>query len=407
MMKKILWVLLALLCLTACGTEETPEITQPPLPVEIEIPYEEPTEEALSYEGVEVSFDAIWQESDPAAQVLIQAQQLFEERTGAKVRILWPSQETEKADILQISAADFETMDAEIALDLTEMAENAAYHEKSHAALQKQIVERMGYLGAVAQVPYLGGVYYNADAFEECGIVTVPQTWEQFELLCATLMEKGWQPLTMDKEDAVSAMELHLRRTIGTENMIRYMGKKDHWHFDQTVNKTMERVALLVQSGVMAYGTPADYPAGQNKMGISNSAMMIGTNADCVAVEKDTLTNLCWGMFPYPGEIESGTWMTADMLVIHKDCKNAQAAFDFVMLLVSGEFDQLRANMDEGIPADPANTSPIAGAMEALQEAEPKALGIFGAKQTDAAVKLWSAWYKDSSNYAKALERSK
>jgi len=169
----------------------------------------------------------------------------------------------------------------------------------------------------------------------------------------------------------------------------------------------MELVMLYVQEGNMTYGTPTDYPAGQNKMGISNSAMMVGTNADCEAVEAATLTSLRWGMFPYPGEMESGTWATADVVAIRPDCENAQAAFDFVMLLTTGEFDRLRTDITGGIPADPANPSPIAGAVEALQDAAPQPLGIFGQKQTDTAVKLWSGWYDKPNRYAIALERSK
>ena len=217
----------------------------------------------------------------------------------------------------------------------------------------------------------------------------------------------GWEPLTLDKEDAVSAMELHLRRTIGNEQMVKFMGKKDHWHFDQTVIAAMEQVMIFAQSGYMTYGTPTDYPAGQNKMGISNSAMMVGTNGDCADIEEETLTDLHWGMFPYPGELESGMWMEADLVAVHPDCRNPQAAFDFVMLLVTGEFDQLRADVTGGVPADPANTSPIAGAMEALKTEQPQPLGVFGTKQTDPAVKLWSGWYDKANRYAIALERSK
>ena len=57
------------------------------------------------------------------------------------------------------------------------MAEKAGYAQMSHEVLRQQIVQRCGYLGAVAQVPYLGGVYYSTDVFETSGIQKVPQTW--------------------------------------------------------------------------------------------------------------------------------------------------------------------------------------------------------------------------------------
>ena len=406
-MKKILWALLpVLMLLSACGTEVTPETTAP-LPVEVEIPYVEETQPPLPYEGVELTFQSIWWAGEPEAQVLKQAADFFEKKTGAAVEIRWLEEEPEPADLFQITASDFADWEPAQLLDLTDMAEKAGYAGKSHEALRNQIIDHCGYLGAVAQVPYLGGIYYNADIFTNCGITEVPRTWDEFMDVAETLRVHGWSPLTLDKEDAVSAMELHLRRTIGNEQMVKFMGKKDHWHFDQTVIAAMEQVMIFAQSGYMTYGTPTDYPAGQNKMGISNSAMMVGTNGDCADIEEETLTDLHWGMFPYPGELESGMWMEADLVAVHPDCSNPQAAFDFVMLLVTGEFDQLRADVAGGVPADPANTSPIAGAMEALKTEQPQPLGVFGSKQTDPAVKLWSGWYDKANRYAIALERSK
>ena len=406
-MKKILWALLpVLMLLSACGTEVTPETTAP-LPVEVEIPYVEETQPQLPYAGVELTARSIWWEDEPQSQVLKQAVAFFERKTGAVVKIIWLEDEGETCDLFQIPASEFNEMDAAEMLDLTEMAEKSGYAEKSHEVLKKQIVNQHGYLSAVAQTPYLGGIYYNADIFTNCGITEMPRTWEQFMDVAEVLRINGWEPLTLDKEDAVSAMELHLRRTIGNEQMVKFMGKKDHWHFDQTVIAAMEQVMIFAQSGYMTYGTPTDYPAGQNKMGISNSAMMVGTNGDCADIEEETLTDLHWGMFPYPGELESGMWMEADLVAVHPDCSNPQAAFDFVMLLVTGEFDQLRADVAGGVPADPANTSPIAGAMEALKTEQPQPLGVFGSKQTDPAVKLWSGWYDKANRYAIALERSK
>ena len=403
-MRKILWLSVLLLILTACGGKATPE-TEPPL-IEVEIPYVEQTAE-LPYAQVELAVQSFWQKDDPQAQVLVQAADFFGKKTGATVTILWPEGSAQEADIVQISAADFAAINPETALDLTELAEKAGYADVSHEILRNQITAQMGFLGAVAQTPYLGGIYYNADVFTNCGITDLPKTWEEFKNVCQILRQKGWQPLTLDYEDAVTAMELHLRRVIGMEQMHHFMSSKAQWHFDQTVVATMEEIMLFVQEGNMTYGTPAEYPAGQNKMGISNSAMMVGTNADCAAVEESTLTDLRWGVFPYPGNTGSGTWITSDVLVINRETKNPQAAFDFVMLLTSGEFDQLRADISEGIPADPTNISPVAGAIEALQAAPPEPLGIFCSDQTDAAVKLWSGWYSQAVNYAAALERSK
>ena len=412
-MKKILCLLLLILlaAMAGCGVEEAAETTAP-LPIEVEVPYEELTAQ-LPYQGVELRMQTIWLREDPQARVLLQAAELFEKQTGVAVTICWLGEDAstledaQGTDIFQISAANFAAMPAEYVLDLTEMADKADYTAQSHETLRQQIVAQCGFLGAVAQVPYLGGIYYNTEIFEQCGIEQTPQTWDEFLALCEILRANGWQPLTLDKGDAVSATELHLRRTIGTEEITRLMSKSGCWSQDQAAIAALEQVAEFVRAGNMATGTPADEPAGQNKMALSNSAMMVGTNADCAAVEEDNLMELQWGIFPYPGSTGSGTWMTADMLVIHRDTKNAQAAFDFLMLLVTGEFDQLLADISDGIPADPSNASLITGAMDAIAAAQPEPLGLLGSKQQDAVVKLWSAWYQQASSYAAAFEQSK
>ena len=62
--------------------------------------------------------------------------------------------------------------------------------------------------------------------------------------------------------------------------------------------------------------------------------------------------------------------------------------FDFLMLLVTGEFDQLRTDLSCGIPADPRNESAIIGAMDAIAAAQPEPLGLMGQKQMTAAVSI-------------------
>jgi raffinose/stachyose/melibiose transport system substrate-binding protein len=412
-MKKKLWVLLlaAALLLSGCGREEVPEPTAPPL-IEVEVPYEETTVE-LKYADTELTFRSLWTREDPCARVLTEAASIFEYQTGAAVTILWPEnntavqEELPQADMFQLSWADFGAMPAEELLDLTELAENAGYADQSHETLREQITQQCGYLGAVAQMPYLGGIYYSTDVFTSCGIQTIPATWEEFLAVCEVLRAAGWQPLTMDREDTLVAMELHLRRSLGNEEMERLMGKKGHWNTDLPAIAALEQVRLFVQEGNMSTGSPADYPAGQNKIATSNSAMMIGTNADCADVEEAALTDLNWGIFPYPGSTGSGLYMTADVIAISPDCENPQAAFDFLMLLVTGEFDQLRADLSEGIPADPRNASPVAGAMEAISQNQPETLRYFGRKQQDVAWKLWSGWYRKAAQYASLLELSK
>ena len=251
-MKKILWTaLLVLLLLAGCGQpEEVPVVTEPPL-VEVQVDYEEMAEE-LPYANTELVLQSMWLREDPMSRLLLEAAALFERQTGATVTICWYDEtvtleNAEGIDIFQIPAADFAGVPAEFVLDLTEMAAAADYDAKSHEALRQLVMTQLGYQGAVAQTPYLGGIYYNADIFAQCGIEKTPIDWEGFLELCHGLRQRGWQPLTLDQEDALAAMELHLRRSIGIDEVRRLMTKGNRWDTNLPAINAMDQVKLFVK----------------------------------------------------------------------------------------------------------------------------------------------------------------
>lgn len=125
--------------------------------------------------------------------------------------------------------------------------------------------------------------------------------------------------------------------------------------------------------------------------------MTVGSNALCAQVEEASQVQITWGVFAWPGG-GTGSVATEDVLCVRKDCAYAQAAFDFIMLLCTGEFDQLWADVTGGIPADPANASPITGAVETLLAAQPQT-ALLG---TDALLKLWTGGYGSGAAFAAA-----
>ena len=95
-------------------------------------------------------------------------------------------------------------------------------------------------------------------------------------------------------------------------------------------------------------------------------------------VNNNTGANIEWGVFNYPtipaedgGNGSTGSYAGANSLAITSYTENPQAAFDFVMMLVSGDVDQKRADSVPQIPADPRNTCiSLAGAVESLMSAD-------------------------------------
>ena len=114
MMKKILWILPLLLCMSACGVEEPVETTAPP-PVEVQVPYEAPAE-VLPYEQVSLTVQSMWLREDPQARVLLEAAELFRQQTGAEVTVRWADEgeitpeAAQGTDIFQLREADFAAM---------------------------------------------------------------------------------------------------------------------------------------------------------------------------------------------------------------------------------------------------------------------------------------------------------
>ena len=85
---------------------------------------------------------------------------------------------------------------------------------------------------------------------------------------------------------------------------------------------------------------------------------------------------LNWGMFNYPavdGGVENAAaYAGSNSIAISSYCANPQAAFDFIMFLTTGEYDQMMADTAGQIPADPTNTAPesLSGTIEILQATE-------------------------------------
>ncbi len=403
-MKKVISLLLGL-CLLACGLggcggKPAPETAAPTAPPAREVRFErEP--DLRKYPASQLQFFTLLSEEDPQAAAICQAVDFFARQTGAEVDVVWFAGEEaallqalagDRGDIFELPGSSLQSSGLDFALDLTELAQEAEYEAHSYPALRQQVVQRCGFLAGIPWTPYLTGVYYNQDAFASCGIQHMPETWEEFLTACRSLAAGGFSPLTMDAENARIPLELHLERNLGAEKLTQILDSGD-WDEDPQTMALAEQLCMFVECGFLAKGTPAAYPAGQNKLALSNAAMAAGSNRLCSQVIQAAQAEMTWGVFPWPGEGPgTGTAVDADVLAIRRSSRNVQAAFDFIMLLATGEFDQLRADLSGGIPADPGNVSTIAGAAEALTAAQPRSLGLVA--ETDKIRKLWQGKYQ-------------
>lgn len=412
-MKKFISLLLCaalILTLAACGAE--PEPTQPPTQpiqdVELEM-----DRDLRPYLGVELTMVSMASEDSPEAEVLRQAARFYEDTTGAVVEIRYLDHNEQaladeltqggKPDIFSAWIDDLEASYSGYALDLSSMAQTADYANCSHKVLRSQVVERCGFLAGIPQIPVLYGMYYNADAFADAGITNHPNTWEDFLTMSEKLTQKGYKPLTIDIENSHLILELHLQRHLGYDGFRDIMARAV-WTHDVAYLNLFLLAIQYAEDGYLAKGDPTAFPGGQDKLALSNVAMVAGSNGLCGQVEESTMMDLNWGVFSYPGDGEGkGHGAESRTLSVHKDCENPQAAFDFIMLLTRGEFDQLYADVTQGIPADPANECSIEGALKLLETADVRGFGLLTNEDQELFSRLWNGWYKTPGYFASAM----
>ncbi|MBR3973403.1 MAG: extracellular solute-binding protein [Oscillospiraceae bacterium] len=338
-MKRILSLLLAaalFLSFTGCGLL-IPKETEPPTePTEAEIPLEAVADERPCL-GQELKVSSVLEESNPVSKILMQAGSVFEAKTGCSVNFTWQ------------------------AFDL-EAGEKIPYN------------------------PSLTGVYYNLDVFENCGITALPETWEEFLQLCEALKNAGYQPLSINSEDAALAFEVLLLPILGSLNSVEI------WEENEQAVAALQKMADLAAAG---YLIMADAPVGQDKLARSNAAMTIGNLDSCEQIEERNLMDISWGVIPM-----FGGFANLDALAVQG---SAEAVAAFAELLIEGEFDQLRADVTGGIPADSANSDVLPGGMEAMKKAVGSRF-VDNEKLQTVCLELWNGKFPEAVRFAAALD---
>ena len=338
-MKRILSLLLAaalMFAFTGCGLLNLKETEPPTEPTEAEIPLETTADERTLL-GQELQVSSMLEENDPVAQVLRQAGSVFEAKTGCAVKFIWQTSDQEAGEKISFN-------------------------------------------------PGLTGIYYNLAVFEDCGITTLPGTWEEFVELCEALKIAGYQPISINSEDAALAFEILLLPLRGVLDTAAPLEENE-----QAVT-ALQKISDLVTAG---YLIMADAPTGQDKLARSNAAMTIGNLESCQDVEKRSCMDISWGVVPM-----FGGFAEFDELAVQG---SAEAIAAFADIVTKGEFDQLRADVTGGIPADSANADVLPGGLEALKKAVNGRF-MSNEKLQALCLDLWNGKFPEAVRFAAALD---
>ena len=407
------------------------------------------------YDGVTINMWSMWSSGEPQANVIEEAAAAFKEQTGATVNIEFKGRDVNKVltasleakeaiDIIEDDYKRIGTVYAPFTYDLTDMAKAVNYDSFSYKCLndqsitwvgdlltkierekaekegktEKEIEEIVvpGFLNAIAEQPQVGGIFYDKDAFAKAGVSAEPKTWAEFLTVCQQLKDAGIAPIAQDSAYCDFAFYHQLVRYLGEEK-IEELDMNGGWSGSAAVQAAQD-IIDLVNAGYFVDGAPDEFPSSENKIGFGQAAMIVCANYVTAEVNNQTGTQVNWGLFNYPavdgGVDNASAYAGANSLAITSYSENAQAAFDFIIFLTTGEMDQKMADTAAQIPADSRNKAPelLNGTVETLLAADKPMTWCAGisanADVKDAikslCVELFEGKYATGADFCKALD---
>lgn len=321
--------------------------------------------------GKEITYWSMWTEAEPQGVVIKEAAEAFEKETGVHVNIEWKGRDIttvvkaaldsgEKFDVFDDDFQRMSTQFAENCLDLEEMAAAAGYEDYAVAALPVAVRGWSGSLTCIPYQPYTSGVFYTQSAFDAAGITEEPQTWDEFLEVCQKLKDAGYTPLAQDSAYTTYTYGFMLARMIG-EDAVKTLAKEGGWGASAEAKQAAQFVVDLRENGYLSETCPDEWPNGENELGLGLAAMVVNASWVPGEITNNTGCDETWGMFNFPSmtekDVDANTVANigAQALAVNKDSENAQEAFDFIMFLTSGEYDEKMALESKGIPADTRN----------------------------------------------------
>lgn len=359
---------MAISLLAGCTQAPAPTQSSSPAATQSSAPAATPEKTA---EPVELIYWSMWNNTEPQAVAIQEAADAYSKKTGNTVKIEWKGRDLKKVIQTSLEAGEkIDLFDADfmiaskqlkdLLLPLDDMAKAVNYDSFAIPSLPAAVRGWAGNLVCIPYQPFTSGVFYNKAAFAAAKIEKDPQTWAEFLDVCEKLKTAGYIPLAQDDAYVIYAFGFHLARYIGQDG-VKALVTEGLWAETPEVLKAANDISNLKAKGYLSPTAPDAFPDGENEIGMDKTAMIVNASWIPGEVTNNTGCDLEWGMFNYPttdGGKDSNTIANvgAQSMAISKKSANPQAAFDFIMTVTSGEFDQKMATTSNGIPADTRNT---------------------------------------------------
>ncbi|MEA3440024.1 MAG: extracellular solute-binding protein [Chloroflexota bacterium] len=341
---------------------------------EVPVVEEEEEEEAfvITDEPVTLTYWSMWNEDEPQGQVVKNAIEAFEAaHPNVTVEITWYGRDIR--NLLGPALEAGETIDVydlwaggkDNAVDLADYLDVPALDEgyvDSDMSVAESIlpalwesVDTQNPDGDVVGVPYnpfVVMVFYNKDHFEEAGITSAPQTWDEFIAASESLQAAGYAPFT---EDIDAYMDIiigaYTERAMTCEGIIDVVNDHSGEAWNNPVLLQMAE-DMYAYSDYLAVGTDGNlYPAGQQRVALGEVTMNL--NGSWLPSELLDLAgpDFNWGVFSFPNlpygagsntHVESGS----QAMSINKTSENPDVGFELLRYISS--FDAQVAMVTDG-----------------------------------------------------------
>ena len=314
--------------------------------------------------------------AEPQADVIREAAEAYEEATGISVEIQWKGRgirsliepALDAGEQIDLFDDDYQRMAQEhrdYLAELKGMADTVDYEKHIMPVLLEQVKNwGNGELLAMPYQPYITGVWYNKDLWEEAGLTEqdIPDTWEKLIRVCRKIKnsDSGLSAMTCDEEYVNLLYGYQLARYLGQEK-VQQLIRNCIWSQIPQAKEAADDIRILFFAGYMSQSAPAQHPEGQDEVGDGEAVMVLQGSWVPNEVTEATESDDSWGFFPWPA-VKAGTDGTEGVMVgaqgfgVTKDSQMKQEAFDFAYSICTGETDMKMTDAVNSIPADTDNT---------------------------------------------------
>ncbi|MDR0323092.1 MAG: extracellular solute-binding protein [Treponema sp.] len=316
---------------------------------------------------------SMWNEAEPQGQAIARAAEAFTRETGIKIEINFNGRDIrmtlqpalDAGETIDIFDEDVDRVNSAWANYLLPLDQYIArtysttngqpFNTVVNSAMMN-IVRQLGG-GSVKTIPYQPFVFtvmYNKDLFSRAGITTLPKTWNEFLDVCARLKAIDIHGITVDDAYMAALAGYCFSRIVGLEATMRMSANNDF--SGPQVLRFGQIWENMARNGYVHPNAASNvWPAGQvNEFAQGRAAMYL--NGTWLPNEiKGNAPNFNWGSFAFPAIDPAGDGIEANNIGaqcfgINKNTKYPEEAFQWVVWMTTGRWDEGLAMESLGIP---------------------------------------------------------